>query len=417
MAAGVTSGPLCITTTCLRDQRPHYILHKMRFFLSALLLWIIPTVLAQDPPVLDQRIMELSVEAAKLSALVYANATDYEVGVDGNGTTLYEHPDYEVITFYTDEPDQAIIAKGNDGRCYVAFRGTTLEIDDWFQNIETGDIDIYKDNNNATGESCNSRIGYADFLLSNLVLQGSQELVACAAGCSDPDDCIVITGHSQGGATALLGAIILYSFNPLVITFGQPLTLTTGCELIRSERVYRYVNSLFVDDAEDPGVDYDPVPLLPALFQARSHYGYYLLLGDDTTALKYLGIDGEDSDFAPGPQISAAPHSMGLPIEYSYEARVTALLDNNVFPVAITGFAGGVPCDVYNSLTCSSDECSLTDMACTGGAPTGAPVEGPTNAPVDESPTNAPVTSSALDIQITATTTFSLLGYLVPLFL
>eukprot|EP00544_Gedaniella_sp_CCMP2646_P005241 CAMPEP_0202495654 /NCGR_PEP_ID=MMETSP1361-20130828/17219_1 /ASSEMBLY_ACC=CAM_ASM_000849 /TAXON_ID=210615 /ORGANISM="Staurosira complex sp., Strain CCMP2646" /LENGTH=45 /DNA_ID= /DNA_START= /DNA_END= /DNA_ORIENTATION= len=45
--------------------------------------------------------MTLSVEAAKLSALAYDDAASYANGVDDNGNTLYEHPDYESITFYT----------------------------------------------------------------------------------------------------------------------------------------------------------------------------------------------------------------------------------------------------------------------------------------------------------------------------
>lgn len=258
---------------------------KSRFFLAGILL-LVSKAVAQNEPVLDERVMALSVESAKLSALAYGNATDYSTGVDDNNVTLYEHPDYEFISFYTDEPDQAIVAK-KDGRCFLAFRGTTVDIDDWFQNIGLGSIDIYKDNDNSTGEFCNAREGYADFLFSDLVTQGGMDLQACAATCTDPDDCIILTGHSQGGAIAVLAAILLYTTNPITITFGQPLAVSRGCDLLRSERMYRYVNSLYLEEeGEEPEIAYDPVPLLPGFGQGRGHYGYYLLLGDDTTALK-----------------------------------------------------------------------------------------------------------------------------------
>ena len=37
------------------------------------------------------------------------------------------------MIFYT-EPDQALVAK-KDGYCYGVFRGTTLTLDDWSQNL------------------------------------------------------------------------------------------------------------------------------------------------------------------------------------------------------------------------------------------------------------------------------------------
>jgi hypothetical protein len=338
---------------------------KLRFFSAGMLLHIlISTGVAQDQPVLDERVMTLSVEAAKLSALAYDDAANYTNGVDSNGNTLYEHPDYESITFYTEEPDQAIVAK-KDGRCYLAFRGTTQSIDDWLQNTGLGSIDIYKNNNNATGESCNARAGFADFLLSPLVQQGAVDLQACASTCPDPNDCVILTGHSQGGAISTLAAILLYNYNPILITYGQPLAVKRDCDLLRPERIYRYVNSLLLEEeGKEPYIAYDPVPLIPAFGQGRGHYGYYLLMGDDTTALKFLGVDDEDSGFAPGPQESAVPHTMGgLDPPFSYEARVTSLYNNGQFPVNINGFSGDTPCDTENSLLCNSNDCGV-DQVC-----------------------------------------------------
>lgn len=105
------------------------------------------------------------------------------------------------------------------------------------------------------------------------------------------------------------------------------------------------------------------------------------MLGDDTTALKFLGFDDEQSEFMPGPQLSAVPHTMGGDDKpYSYESRVTALLDNGVFPVPIQGFVGGTKCDVDNSLTCASNDCPDMETGCTA-APTEPPTAAPTALP------------------------------------
>ena len=409
------------------------------FFVAGMLLhMLISTAVAQDEPVLDERIMTLSVEAAKLSALAYDNATAWATGVDENGNTLYEHPDFEAISFYTDDElvDQAIVAK-TDGRCYLSFRGTTQDIFDWLQNLGLGSVDIYKDGDTASGESCSARGGFADFLLSPLVLQGAMDLQECASTCTDPDDCVILTGHSQGGAIAQLAAILLYSYNPILITFGQPLAVSSGCEFLVSERIYRYVNSLFLEvEGEEPYIAYDPVPLFPGFGQGRGHYGYYLLLGDDTTALKFLGVDDEDSDFAPGVQIDIDPHTMGgLETPFSYQARVTSLFDNGQFPVNINGFSADTPCDLENSLTCASDDCGL-DMVC-AAAPTSAPTMAPTTetetpaAASTSAPTKAPTTITETETETPTSSGFSLMpgvdmvttamtimfGSLVPLFL
>jgi hypothetical protein len=385
-----------------------------RFLFAGILLHLlISTAVAQDQPVLDERVMTLSVEAAKLSALAYDDAASYANGVDENGNTLYGHPDYESITFYTEEPDQAIFAK-KDGRCYLSFRGTTLSISDWLQNTGFGSIDIYKDGNNSTGQSCNARAGYADFLLSPLVQQGAADLAACASTCTDPDDCVILTGHSQGGAISTLAAILLYSYNPILITYGQPLAVSRDCGLLRSERIYRYVNSLLLEEeGVEPYIAYDPVPLLPALGQSRGHYGYYLLLGDDTRALKFLEVDDEDSGFAPGAQDSAVPHTMGgLDPPFSYEARVTSLFDNGQFPVNINGFSPDTPCDPDNPLLCRSEDCGL-DVVC-AAAPTSAPTMAPTTNVETEMPTSSGV--SLFDVNIVRTAMIAF-GSLVPIFL
>ena len=197
----------------------------------------------------------------------------------------------------------------------------------------------------------------------------------------------------------------------MLITFGQPLAVTRNCDLIRSERAYRYVNSLLLvndEDDEPPQIAYDPVPLLPALGQGRGHYGHYLLLGDDTKAVKFLGLDDDDSGFAPGAQLSAVPHSMAGE-DYSYETRVIALFENGVFPVSADGFSGGVPCDYENPLVCATNDCGGVEMGCTA-PPTSSPTMVPTEAPSESEETSGADNHETIRLAIVAS--LSVLGYL-----
>jgi hypothetical protein len=75
------------------------------------------SVTTGEESVLTEKLLQISNVAAELSALAYGNASN-------NAS-----PDYEEINYYTQEPDQAIVAK-RDGRCYVAFRGTNANIDE-----------------------------------------------------------------------------------------------------------------------------------------------------------------------------------------------------------------------------------------------------------------------------------------------
>jgi hypothetical protein len=78
---------------------------------------------AESFDLLTEERMQISLIAAKLSSLAYVkNATAYQVGFDAaRNVPTYAHPDYDAIQFYSEEPDQALVAR-TGGRCYVAFR-------------------------------------------------------------------------------------------------------------------------------------------------------------------------------------------------------------------------------------------------------------------------------------------------------
>jgi len=348
-------------------------------------------------PVLDERLMEITRVSAKLSALAYqANAEElYAVeppatqsdngggssgGGEGEGevdaaatnsTTSpvqsFAHPDMDYIHFYTNEPDQAIVAR-KDGRCYIAFRGTNINLEDWEQNIDPGDRLIYRDGDTSQ-PGCESRRGFSDYLQTPEQALGRADIMSCIATCRDPADCLVITGHSQGGATAVISSIMLYSQLPTVITFGQPPAVDPGCEWIPSERMYRYVNSK-VEMWEDDDLAFDMVPYSPSLISGSVHYGHMLLLGDDVNGgsnIKYGGFDEEYFEPDMGLfnfDLGFLAHTMAAAdADYSYESRINNLVANGAYPVPLDGFSDGAVCEDDYSELCKSGWC--LDNICT----------------------------------------------------
>jgi hypothetical protein len=298
---------------------------------------------------LTQEVLEMSAYAVLLSALAYDDAALFADGAGG-----FTHPDFEEIGFYTIEPDQAILAK-QGGRCYVAFRGTTLTLTDWAQNTDLGDANVFKDNNETSGEFCETRFGFSDFLRTDIVAQSNQDLLDCVETCTDPDDCVVLTGHSQGGASAAVLSILLFSLNPIVITYGMPPAVDSGCDLIPSERFYRYVNSR-QDGDQTNDIGFDLVPFSPTFVSNSVHYGHYILLGPDPDAAKYLGFD---TNYTFSPDLldrDIAGHTLsGDPTSYS--GRVDALLNATSFPVSADGFGLGVICEPGYAELCASGSC------------------------------------------------------------
>ena len=160
-------------------------------------------------------------------------------------------------------------------------------------------------------------------------------------------------------AFALLSAILTHNLRPTVVTFGMPPAALPDCDLVPSDRFYRFVNSKKEDEEEDD-IAFDPVPFSPTFISGSVHYGHYLLLGEDKNNAAYLGLD-QNYAFQPSfnDRTDIAAHSMsGQP--YSYESRINALLDtarNSNRPVRTDGFADGTVCEPQYAVLCASRNC------------------------------------------------------------
>lgn len=187
--------------------------------------------------VLDKKTMELTLTSAKLSSLVYTidpPTAGYDLLKTFNaGKVQLKNGDFFVDVSSADkfnflnwtEPDHAFVAK-KDGYCYGVFRGTTLTVEDWSQNLELGEESICG-SDATTGEEepavcCTVRSGFynayhADYYRGRIFVGIKRECASphlfsfyfeipdfetalrhCAKDCLDPDECVVLTGHSQG---------------------------------------------------------------------------------------------------------------------------------------------------------------------------------------------------------------------------
>jgi hypothetical protein len=200
---------------------------------------------------------------------------------------------YEAFGFSDDESDQALLAKTTDGYCLVSFRGTEISVEDWSQNLAISEVDVCADTvTTGTEQSCcTTREGFYDAYNTYYRTELELSIRNCASLCLNPDDCVVLAGHSRGGSVALLAAIVLADINPIVITFGQAPTVITPCPLLTSDRIYRYINT---EQNELLGITYDPIPMTPRL--GMSHVGNMIVLSiDDKTGVAFMGLDSDHS--------------------------------------------------------------------------------------------------------------------------
>lgn len=170
---------------------------------TALLLALVaaPTMVASDL-VLSQKIMDLSLTAAKLSSLAY------EEGIPSDNIT----GQFETFGYYDEEPDQALTVKTTDGYCFVAFRGTSLTWDDWKQNLQLGKKEICVDIGGEQEECCISRSGFYDAYNTGYRAKVEKSVRECAKSCTDKDDCVVITGKEVNMFLRLMLADFVSNF-------------------------------------------------------------------------------------------------------------------------------------------------------------------------------------------------------------
>jgi hypothetical protein len=220
--------------------------------------------------------------------------------------------------------------------------------------------DIYKDGDETTtgnDKPCQVRAGFARFIDTIRFPFAVEDVKACVVDLCDgtaTTNCLVVTGHSQGAATAAVASILMYSLHPTVITFGQPITADPGCNYIPSQRMYRYVNFVATEHNKtatsgrsNVTMMVDAVVLVPAAFSGSVHYGHFIAVGPDPQAVRYYGIDGNFTFGGTLHQSGFMPHDLFIEAgNHSYEARMTVLLASarQSSPINARGFSPGTLC-------------------------------------------------------------------------
>lgn len=277
---------------------------------------------------------------------------------------------FESFDFWADsngEPDQALVAKLGD-TCWGAFRGTENQdslgnvVADWLQNIDGAKTEICS----ASGgirRCCSARRGFVEAYHASFQSDFESALRSCAATCTNPEDCVRLTGSSQGGAIAAVAAVFFADLNPTVITFGQPPALSGSCTLVQSSKWYRFINT-----DTDPGLlglTIDPVTCLKGMAEWVQHYGHAITMGNSDTSIAYGGLNAQCDtpiyrwDLVDTKFVDA--HSMYQRGDRcpGYRDRIEAFLNKDQFPLALNGFAQGEYCTKDNE--CETNRCKNTN--------------------------------------------------------
>jgi len=290
--------------------------------------------------VFTEELLNLTQIAVRLSELAYSNGP-----VSSSDQTIY---------FFNEEPDQALVTE-IDGYCFAAFRGTVItSLRDVFQNMQFGNRLVC--DSSGGGACCNVERGFWQGYNANYRYKMEAALRDCTTRCTNSSFPVVLTGHSQGAAIAAVGALYLADLRPILITFAQPPTIDAPCDLINSDKYYRFENSRV---RENRGTTtYDPVPYLPV---RASHFGHQIMLGEDATSVAYIGKDTA-VQFRPWDTDNGFASHRLTPSGIGYIHRIESIVAEyhyssiRSYPVQSSGFVAGSVCS--SDVECASKRCS-----------------------------------------------------------
>jgi len=236
------------------------------------------------------------------------------------------------------------IFKEEDGICFVGFRGSQ-GFRDFVDDINPGWSDVCNDQ----GECCLCRAGFVHSFNTELLKSWIEERISdCMSRCTDDNpECLVITGHSLGGAIATVASIAYHHLNPLIITFGETPALLDHCPIIDGKRHFRFVSSEY----RGSGVAYDPIPFY-TIGNGEHHVGEYILISDqDKDRALYLGMNA-DTAFSPTWLSQWTVHQLSHYLPAIRNLREVAASSGQV---PLDGFRLGTYCT--KNIECSNGRC------------------------------------------------------------
>ena len=263
---------------------------------------------------------------------------------------------YESYKKYKGIKDEAVLAKTKDGKCLLFFPGTNgLNPLDVFQNFLPGFQQVCPIDLTVGGECCQARSGYYSGYDTYYRAELEGDVAACVATCLNADECLYISGHSQGGSVARIAAIRFQYANPIVISFANGRTLNAECTQLNSSRWIRFVNTRA---KFYKGLIYDPWPFFSQIDHKAYNHGVTYIFSEDVTALATVTVNAYERV---GPlDWSQIAHAIDFDVGWlhlgaGYLNRIARIIDNGVFPVPTNGFSSGYYCT--RDEECQSKSC------------------------------------------------------------
>jgi len=167
---------------------------------------------------------------------------------------------------------------------------------------------------------------------------------SCVSSCTIACD-LVVTGHSQGGGAATVGAVALADLDPYMITFGQPSTYRDGiCEAVDHSRAYRFSNTEIASAGSivnggslwewEDGLYYDRV----SRFFMECAFGQYIILSENPSELIMYPHGDRDINYI-APKSAGVAHYMT-----EYMRKLRAIVNANEVSVGLNLWSSGTPC-------------------------------------------------------------------------
>ena len=267
---------------------------------------------------------------------------------------------FEDLEAWYDGEDDVSVFGSKGGLCYVAFRSTTMALSDWGDNFDLR-------SQNMKGQ-CDVPFGFYKGWENSYSDSLKQKLMSCAndkCASTNGQDCIVITGFSQGGAISGVATVALSHMKPkLTVVFGSVRSLQKSCkDFVDLDRYISFCNTkglgVGVGIMSDIACSQDLLLTLrdSGEWDSFADFGHYFELppSDDSLGILYFGrLEGDKLhrqsliDQSPEPHLFFGYGSYGKKIEHLADHQDTVTTD---------GFKNGQPCN--KDYMCESERCTL----------------------------------------------------------
>lgn len=269
--------------------------------------------------------------------------------------------------------DDGLLVKDN-GQCFFTLQATTNDIGDILDNANRGVKDVC----NKDGICCPFRAGYVDAWNNDFKDELLADTKECVEACDPYSDepCLLIGGHSQGGALANTAFLELKDLTDDYesYTFGAPASLMVqaeDCSPFEPNKFFRFGKGVYKSGGGGgaAGVAFDWVPTIDLRFsggETAYHIGPYIVLSsEDSSNIAYIGMNSNVITLRPFDKLPAPfglAHFMYTDDNSGYFNLLKLMIaEAEAFPIPINGFDDGMHCsprtEFQSDLLCSSGRC------------------------------------------------------------